>query len=184
MRLALLAIVGVLAACGPRDTARIHELRHPSGFVFALPALAKPWHQELRNDIVVVTTGSAPAPELQLLAFAPRSADTSAALAERITAEVIRPGIMLPWKSTAASKAARVAPIDHDTIAGAEVTTGELVLDDERVAFAVVHRAAAADAPARSLIVLAIARRGMYERGVLNFRAVLRGLAPPAPPRH
>jgi hypothetical protein len=175
MRGSVLVGFTVMCACAAAHeaTARADQLRHPAGFTFALPDLGKAWAHETHGDVLVVADDSDRLPELQLFAFPVKQEGTLAEIAGRIAAEVVHQGVEPIASPLKVAKL--VGTPAQEAIGDARAVTGELLLNGEdRAAFAVVQR------KSRSLILLAIPKDGIYERGVSNFRAVLHGLAPGA----
>lgn len=170
----LLGVAVMCVACAAHEaTARADQLRHPAGFTFALPDIGKAWAHETHGDVLVVADDSDRLPELQLFAFPVKQEGTLAEITGRIAAEVVRPGVEPIASPLKVAKL--VGTAGQEAVGDARAMTGELLLDGEdRAAFAVVQR------KGRSLILLAIPKDGIYERGVSNFRAVLHGLAPGA----
>jgi hypothetical protein len=174
MRCSVLATaVVVFVACSSAHEAVVHadQLKHPSGFTFDLPDIGTSWAKETRGDLILVENDTDKLPELQMFVFAVKQEGTLAEIVARLPAEVVRPGVDLIASEVTAAKL--VGATGTETIADANVAIRELILNGRTKAVAgVVQRGG------RSLIVLAIPKDGIYERGVSNFRAMLHGLKP------
>lgn len=171
--LATIAVVFVACTATRESTARADQLTHPAGFTFALPRMATEWAQETRGDLVMLQDDTDKVPELQLFVFAVKKEGALADIVARLPTEVVRPGVELI--ASGVTKAKLVGATATETIADASVATGEMILNaSDKAVFAVVQR------KGRSLVLLAVPKDGMYQRGVSNFRAVIQGLAPSA----
>jgi len=163
----------MVAACAVAKPSRASadEIRHPAGFTFVLPQLGKGWAQETHVDVIVVEDDSDTLPELQLFVFPVKREGELSVIAGRLQSEIVRPGVE---RLGAAIKTAKViGSPTKQTIADAIVLAGELTLDSsDHAAFAIIQRAG------KSLIMIAVPKDGIYERGASNFRAVLQGLKP------
>lgn len=171
MRGSALVAIAIIVACTTAHPAKAHadEIKHPSGFAFALPKLGKAWTQETKGNLIVVEDDSDTLPELQIFVFPVKHEGELAEILKQLPSEIVRPGV--ERLGTAVKSAKLTGTTSKQTIADANAVTGELILDSsDRAAFAVVQRSG------HTLILLAIPKDGIYERGVSNFRTVLQGL--------
>jgi len=167
----IVATVCLVCAFAHESTARAGQLKHSAGFTFDLPDIGTSWAKETRGDLILVENDTDKLPELQMFVFAVKQEGTLAEIVTRLPTEVVRPGVDLIASDVTTAKL--VGATQTETIADANVATRELILNGRTKAVAgVVQRGG------RSLIVLAIPRDGIYERGVSNFRAMLHGLKP------
>ena len=176
MRGSSLVAIAIIAACTTAHPAKAHadEIKHPSGFTFALPKLGKAWTQETKGNLIVVEDDSDTLPELQMFVFPVKHEGEFAEIVKQLPSEIVRPGV--ERLGMAVKSAKLVGTTSKQTIADANVVTGELMLDSsDRAAFAVLQRSG------HSLVLLAVPKDGIYERGVSNFRTVLQGLKRVAP---
>lgn len=171
MRGSSLVAIAIVAACTAAHPMKAHadQIEHSSGFTFALPKLGKAWVQETHGNLIVVEDDSDTLPELQIFVFPVKHEGELPEIIKQLPSEIVRPGVE---RLGAAVKTAKLTgTTSKQTIAEATVVTGELTLDgSDHAAFAIVQR------NGHSLILLAVPKDGIYERGISNFRTVLQGL--------
>jgi len=160
-----LAVVCVVVWAG---TVRGDELKHPSGFTFELPQIAKAWEKQTKGDLIIVNDETDKLPELEVFAFPPRKDGTPEDIEARFASELPRPGVTLAGE---AIKSVKVAQSATAKVADATVRSGVVTLNGgDKAAFAIVQRAG------KSLILLGVPKPGIFERGQSNFRALVQSL--------
>jgi len=164
----------VVGAAGP---ARADQIRHPSGFTFALPDVGESWEQEPRDSLYVVSVGGDADPELQVFVFPPPDTTVREHNRERtLTLDEMKQSL------ASEAKQAGVRPSDEklktlvvvdgrkEHIADAEAMIGQVKVNGQKAGYAIVQRGD------RFIVLIGVPRSGIYERGMSNFRAVVHGL--------
>lgn len=151
--------------------AHADAIKHPTGFTFNLPNIGKSWEQEVKGDLIIASDESDTLPELRVFVFPPKQQGTLAEIQRRLATELPRPGVDLDGD---AIKTVKVGDAKNETLGDASAVIGTLALNADKAAFAIVQR------NGTSLILVAVPKAGIFDRGNANFRALLKGLQPAA----
>lgn len=147
--------------------AQADVVKHPSGFSFNLPDIGKNWEQEKKGDLFIVSDESDTLPELTVFVFPAKQEGTLEQIQARLQSEIARPGVSLDGEAIKTVSAVTSA---SETIADATAVRGTCTLNKTKAAFAIVQR------NGKSLILVGVPKEGIFDRGNVNFREIIKGL--------
>ena len=169
MRFAMAAVLVALAA-----PARADQVRHPAGFTFKLPDIGTPWEQDRQSDFITLNDASDKVPELYVFMMSvsdPRNVDQ---IKRDLEAEVtsLEGFIRKSMVEVEGVKPFKVLDAKPERIADAQALLGHATMAGAKAGFAIVQR------KGRSVILVAVPKGGIYERGMRTFSSIVHGLQP------